>query len=249
MRNNAMHMTGHCQAVGHLAWTLVACAVLLAGCAAQPKSAPPPAQAAQPAPPPAQPAEIAQSTTTPESETDAPPPMLPRQSAVPIPESSETSQAEPAPAPPAKHPPRGDEAAPSEEPAFAKPTVGAQAPRQRERRATRITPVAETAPERQSSAQAAPVAAQSAATPRQQPDQPKPATLKRDEKAEEKSGGCGDTGKAAAPTPSPTGPQPLWVCSEPKCVIEPLWRGENAEFVFTIGNEGEGDLHFRLKCG
>jgi len=242
MRNNAMHMTGHCQAVGHLAWTLATCAVLLAGCAAQPKSAPPPAQAAQPAPPPAQPAEIAQSTTTPESKTNAPPPMLARQSAVPIPESSETSQAEPGPAPPAKHQPRADEAAPSEKPAFAKPTVGAQAPRQRERRKTRITPVAETAPERKSSAQAA-------ATLRQRPDRPKPPTLKRDEKAEKKSGGGGTKGKASAPTPSPTGLQPLWVCSEPKCVIEPVWRGQKAEFVYTIGNEGEGDLHFKLKCG
>ena len=108
--------------------------------------------------------------------------------------------------------------------------------------------MAKTAPERQSSAQAAPVAAQSAAASPRQPDRPKPTPPKRDAKADQKSAGYGTKGKAGTPTPSPTGPQPLWVC-EPKCVIEPVWRGHKAEFVYTIGNEGEGDLHFKLKCG
>ena len=70
------------------------------------------------------------------------------------------------------------------------------------------------------------------------------------DKAKAGGKGCGSTpGKTAGPTPNPDGPQPKYVCKEPKNSIGEIWRGTNAEFVFTIGNEGEGDLQIRLKGG
>jgi hypothetical protein len=95
---------------------------------------------------------------------------------------------------------------------------------------------------------AAPPTAQAGATQEQPPKPPKP-TAKPPQKPDPRVRAGNAAAKPGTPTPSPTGPQPLWACGEPKCVIEPVWRGEKAEFVFTIGNEGEGNLHFKLKCG
>jgi hypothetical protein len=90
-----------------------------------------------------------------------------------------------------------------------------------------------------------PVAATVSQAPPAKPQPPE----KSGEKADKAAGGCGDKGAPGEPTPSPTGPQPRWVCAEPKCVIEPLWRGQKAEFVFAISNEGEGDLQIKIKGG
>jgi|GEM_PF-7119868 len=65
-----------------------------------------------------------------------------------------------------------------------------------------------------------------------------------------KDKGCGSKpGVNAAPTPSQTGPHPKYVCQAPKCVLDPIWRGTDAVFTFTIGNEGEADLQIRLRGG
>jgi len=39
------------------------------------------------------------------------------------------------------------------------------------------------------------------------------------------------------------------VCKQPKVTAEPVWRGQKVDFVFEIGNEGEGDLQIKLKAG
>ena len=60
--------------------------------------------------------------------------------------------------------------------------------------------------------------------------------------------GCGSKSKRAIPTPSPDGPQPLWVC-ESKITADPVWYGQPLDFVFEIRNEGEGDLQIQLRGG
>ena len=70
-----------------------------------------------------------------------------------------------------------------------------------------------------------------------------------DAKAHTSDSGCGTKPGDTTPTPSPDGPQPVFVCKETKVDVGELWRGANAEFNFTIGNEGEGELHIRLKGG
>lgn len=78
----------------------------------------------------------------------------------------------------------------------------------------------------------------------------KPGDKALDLKAQEGEGGCGSKpGDATAPTPNTEGPQPLFVCKEPKVDIGEIWRGADAEFTFTVANEGEGELHIRLKGG
>ena len=64
-----------------------------------------------------------------------------------------------------------------------------------------------------------------------------------------KAGGCGSKGTSAAPTPSPDGPQPQWVCENPKITLDPVWSGTSAVFVFKVGNTGEGPLNIRVKGG
>ncbi len=54
---------------------------------------------------------------------------------------------------------------------------------------------------------------------------------------------------AGNPKPSPDGPQPVYVCKEPKITAEPVWRGEKIDFVFEISNAGEGDLQIKIKGG
>lgn len=64
-----------------------------------------------------------------------------------------------------------------------------------------------------------------------------------------KQGGCGDKSRTPTPKPSPTGPHPRWVCKQPKITAEPVWAGEKVDFVFEIANQGEADLHIKLKGG
>jgi cytoskeletal protein RodZ len=68
--------------------------------------------------------------------------------------------------------------------------------------------------------------------------------------AAKKSGGCGDKdAKKATPKPSPTGPQPRFVCKQSKIEAEPVWQGTDAIFVFEVANEGEGKLDIKIKGG
>lgn len=61
--------------------------------------------------------------------------------------------------------------------------------------------------------------------------------------------GCGDKSTNAAPTPSPTGPQPLFACENIVSQTEPVWEGQQMQFKFDIANRGEGELHIRMKGG
>jgi hypothetical protein len=64
------------------------------------------------------------------------------------------------------------------------------------------------------------------------------------------SSGCGGRGvRPPPPEPSPEGPQPRYVCKEPKITAEPVWHGAHLDYVFEIGNEGEGDLRILLRGG
>ncbi|MBU0637790.1 MAG: hypothetical protein KKB50_02920 [Planctomycetes bacterium] len=60
--------------------------------------------------------------------------------------------------------------------------------------------------------------------------------------------GCGDA-SGQVPKPSPDGPQPKWTCEKPAITTEPVWRGAPLEYVFEIGNQGEGPLQIQLKGG
>lgn len=261
MQNMSKDKSVRSRGFRRMAWAFLAGAVFLAGCAAQPKSnAPAPEQADQPTQ--AQPAETVQSTTPLAAKAETAPPRAADQ-----PAARTESQAEPVEvkkAPPAKAvatpPPAAPEPEPVErvatqkdEPKTAKPTIGAQAPRSQEKPTIKVEPARDRAA--QDSPAAKPVKAppagespkaQADVKSQQAPQRTKPPTPEPESKKKE---GCGDKSNKPAPKPTSTGPQPLWVCKEPKVVAESVWRGQMAEFVFAISNEGEGDLNIKLKGG
>ena len=242
MRNHTKRRTTGCRA-GRMAWVFLASAALLVGCAAQPKNTAPPEQAAQPAPPEAQAAVVVRPTEAPENETTPPPSKPTERPAASAARSSKTVQVKTASAGSAKNQPVASVAGQTDDRSAAKPTIGARASRSQARAS------AAAVPERRHPAQGPPAVSQDRATAKPQPDRkaPKPAAQKLGEKAKEGKG-CG--GKAVAdPTASATGPQPLWVCQEPKCIIDAIWRGQKADFVFAISNGGEGDLQIKIKSG
>lgn len=272
MRNHTEHRTTGRRA-GRMTWVFLTSAALLAGCAAQPKSTAPPERAAQPASPEAQPAEVARPTGATENEATPPPAKPAERPAVTSAEPSETVPVKMASAGSADEQPVASLAGPPDDQSAARPTIGARAPRSQARAS------AAAVPEHRQSAQGPPAAkparkppvgkppkdqpnakpAKSSLDTTVSPDRParkpppdrqplKPAAQQPGEKAK-KAAGCGGGKGGTEPTPSATGPQPLWACSEPKCVIEPIWRGQKAEFVFAVSNEGEGDLQIRLKAG
>lgn len=49
--------------------------------------------------------------------------------------------------------------------------------------------------------------------------------------------------------PAADQPQPKFVCEQTKLVLDGVWQGQPAEFVFKIKNAGEGPLAIRLKGG
>jgi len=265
MRNHTEHRTTGCRAK-RMAWLFLASAALLVGCAAQPKSTAPTEQAAQPAPREVQAAEVAQPAGAPENEA-APPPSKPTERSVASSaKPSETARVRPVSAGSASNQPVASTAGQTDDRPIAGPTVGAQAPRSQ----TRTSAAA--MPEPRHPTQDAPAAKPTRKPPVSEPSKDKPDATrakgqhgttvsqdrpaakpqppqKPDQKAVKPAGGCGAKSGASEPTPSPTGPQPRWVCKDPKCIIEPLWRGEKAEFVFAISNEGEGDLQIKIKGG
>jgi hypothetical protein len=82
------------------------------------------------------------------------------------------------------------------------------------------------------------------------PPQASPATRPATtQPASRRDSGCGSRSKRAIPTPSPDGPQPRWVCKQPKITADPVWGSKSLDFVFEISNEGEGDLQIQLKGG
>lgn len=248
MRNLIRHRTTGCRA-SRMAWGMIAAAALLAGCASQPKNAPPPEQAAEP--PEAQAAEVGEATVTVEQDAGATPPESAAPPTAPTAVSAAPAQPNAASANRSKDEPGRRVAGQTVEDRAARPTTATQTPDSQEPPAEKVKPtrapsVDQSEPARAGAAPAkSPLATADAKQP--PPKKPQPPT-KPEEKPAADAAGCGAKG-AGVPTPSPTGPQPQWVCSEPKCVVESVWRGQQAEFVFTIGNEGEGDLHFRLKCG
>lgn len=50
--------------------------------------------------------------------------------------------------------------------------------------------------------------------------------------------------------PPPAGsPQPRYVCKAPSVTVDNVWRGQTANFAFTVANEGQATLRLRLKGG
>jgi len=81
--------------------------------------------------------------------------------------------------------------------------------------------------------------------------QPAP-TAKATPKAATGKSGCGSHGAGKAGvdlTPVAGGPQPLWVCGDPVCTIDPIWSGEQIACAFSIRNGGQADLNIKAKGG
>jgi hypothetical protein len=137
------------------------------------------------------------------------------------------------------------------------PAEPSQAPAAAESHAPAAPPAEQTAAEQQqppapAKETASPPAAKKPTTVElvRQPERSAKAKPATSAPAAKKSGGCGDKdAQKATPTPSPTGPQPHFVCKQSKIEAEPVWQGTDAVFVFEIANEGEGKLDIKIKGG
>jgi len=101
--------------------------------------------------------------------------------------------------------------------------------------------------------------------------EPKPATLLQPAapvapEAGADKGGCGSNPAAdaawlervraaaqASNSPTPDGSTqasaPKWSCKTTTVKAEPVWKGQPLTFTFDVGNEGNADLHIKVKGG
>jgi hypothetical protein len=219
--------------------------------------------AAPPAAPQPQPADEVQPTAAPSAQAAAPTAAEPQRADEPQAAGAPPAQVEAAPRP-AAQPSPGAAVEPGEPPAPAL-TTGAHAPRAQQQPTAEVER-AESKPPDNTQARAG--AAKQSAEPsgnadagQQRPaalvvqDRPHSASPKAQEQAKpaekkvpaaDESAGCGPS-REPEPKPSPEGPQPRWVCKQPKITADPVWSGGQVDFVFEIANEGEGDLKIKLK--
>lgn len=68
----------------------------------------------------------------------------------------------------------------------------------------------------------------------------------QESQAKPKKSGCGSAGPGLSPPP-PDQPQPKFVCANEKIVLDAVWKGERAAFVWEVKNEGAGPLEVQVR--